>query len=107
MPLPCLEAFRGCRPRAPGPAGRSEQDVQLADRLVDLPAAPPATGEDGGVAGADVLRLAAVRGDRHPPGEDVDRLIGLQGPARGPGRAFPDPDLLVAAGPQRPARGPH
>ena len=30
------------------------QHVELADRLVDLPAALPAAGEDGGVAGADV-----------------------------------------------------
>src|SRR5215471_189689 len=107
MPLPVHEIYSRVAPGAPCRWRGSEQDVQLADRLVDLPVAPPAAGEDGGVTGADVLRLAAVRGDRHPPGQDVHRLVGFQGPVGGPRRALPHPDFLVAVGPQRPAGGLH
>src|SRR5580700_9633374 len=85
----------------------SIDDVQLADRLVDLPGAGPAAGEDRAVAGADLLRRAAVRGDRHPARQDVDRFVRLQGPVRRPGSALPDTDLLVAVGPQGEARGLH
>src|SRR6185437_14752621 len=58
----------------------SEQHVELADRLVDLPGAGPAAGEDGGVARPDLGGLAAVRGDRHPAGQDVHELVVLQAP---------------------------
>src|SRR5439155_13839314 len=87
---------------------RSEQDVELPDRLVDLPGAGPAAGEDGGVARADLGRLAAVRRHRHPAGQDVHELVVVQAPPGRPGRALPDARLLRAlAGPQRGARGMH
>src|SRR5207344_1922699 len=98
LPLRGLKATRG------PPSRVSEQDVQLADLLVDLPVALPATGEDSGVTGAYVLRQAAVGGDGHPPGQDVHRLVGLQGPVGRPRRALPHPDFLIAVGPQGPAR---
>src|SRR6476646_5762474 len=89
-------------------AARSEQHVELADRLVDLPGAGPAAGEDGGVARPDLGGLAAVRSDRHPAGQDVHELVVLQAPPGRPGRALPDTRLLGAlAGPQRGARGVH
>src|SRR4029077_10676733 len=73
---------------------RSEQHVERPDRLVDLPGAGPATGEDGGVAGADLGRLAAVGRDRHPAGQEVDELVVVQAPPGRPGRALPHARLL-------------
>src|SRR5262249_29622508 len=83
------------------------EDVELADGLVDLPGAAPAAGEHRAVAGADLQRLAPLRGDRHPARQDVDRLVGLQRPVRRTRGALPNADLLVAVGPQRRARGLH
>src|SRR5262249_32482694 len=41
-----------------------------------------------------------------PACDDLDELVGLQGPVRRASRAFPDADLLVAVLPQgQPARG--
>src|SRR5580700_2408154 len=84
-----------------------EQDVELADGLVDLPGAGPADREDGAVTGTDVLRLAAVRGDRHPAADDVDGLVGLQLPVGRARGALPDTHLQVALGPGGGARRLH
>src|ERR1700735_5326385 len=89
-------------------AGRGlENDVDLADLLVDLPGSGPAAREDRGVARADVAGLAAVRSDGHPAGHDVHELVRLQLPVGRPCRALPDAGLLLAVLPQRVARGLH
>src|SRR5580700_1456233 len=80
---------------------RSEDDVDLADRLVDLPGPGPAQREHGRVAGADLERLAALGRDGHPSGHDVHELVGLELPVRRAGCALPHPDLLVAVLPER------
>src|ERR1035438_7933024 len=94
--------------RAGTAAKRSEQNVELTDRFVDLPGPGPAAREDRGVARSDVGRLAAVRRHRHAAGQDVHELVGLQAPARRARRALPDSGFLVpVSGPDRRPRGVH
>src|ERR1700729_983850 len=97
----------GTLPLPPWAVTFLEQDVELADGLVDLPGAGPADREHGAVTGADVLRLAAVRGDRHPAADDVDGLVGLQLPVGRPRGALPDTHLQVTVGPGGGARRLH
>src|SRR5260370_8083911 len=112
MPGPCrstgdvADAGATAMAACPWPR-RSEEDVDLADRLVDVPGAGPAAREHRGVARPDLLRRAAVRGYRHPARQDVPDLVGLHlpvGPAR---RALPDPCLLAPVLPPAPPAALH
>src|SRR5580704_2297015 len=113
VPRHRLDTAQPLRPRVrysipPGYRRASEQNVKLADSLVDLPGPGPAAGEYGRVARPDLGRLAVVRGDRHAAGQDVHELVVRQAPPGRPGRALPDPGLLSAfAGPQSGAGGVH
>src|SRR6266446_4840283 len=82
-----------------------EDHVDLADRLVDLPGAGPAAREHGRIPRPDLRSLAAIRGNRHPPGQYLHELVRLERPVRRPRRALPDTDLLVAVLPQREPAG--
>src|SRR3954463_2987729 len=85
----------------------SEQRVDLTDLVVDLPRAGPATRKDRDVAGGHLDSRAVIRLHGHPAGDEVDRFVLLEQPARGAGLALPDTDRHVAVLPEGDAPGRH
>src|SRR4051812_30585496 len=86
---------------------RLEQGVDLAHLLVDVPGAGPSPREHRDVAGSHLDRGAVVGLHGHPAGDEVDRLVLLQQPARRAGFALPDADRDRPILPESDAPGGH
>src|SRR3984957_9798481 len=92
------------------PGAGSENHVDLANGLVQLPRAAPAAREHGDVARPERGRLPAVRRDGQRAGQHVDDLVLLLHPVRRAGGALPDARLrarVVRRGPDGQAADGH
>src|SRR5215831_16725864 len=86
----CGSSWREIAGSSPALSILFEDDVDLADGLVDVPDAHAVRWPIGSVSGGELDALAVVGGEGAAPGEEVGelRLFHLAAPAAG--RAFPD-----------------